>query len=147
MAILQVFKATFPSISYIFKDGTPAYFVRGMYCTDEESKIAELKAEIAKKHPHIYIDPNQTQIESENLDPMNALRNRIIAEYEAEKQKHAGNVHRDLGNSDQSQVTPASTVDFAAIIGGQPRLIPMAGSPARVVTPAAQASQAPASKK
>lgn len=98
MSTLRVFKATLPSVNYIFKNGKPAIFVNGMYTTDVPFEIEELDAEIATRHPHIFIDESMREIDSAKVDPIAALREKIIAEYKAKME--AATAHdNDLGNN------------------------------------------------
>jgi hypothetical protein len=67
-------------------NGKFLYFKNGELATADEEEIKELDAEIKRKHPHIYIDEGKKTITSEELlDPMAALKKRIIAEHEATK--------------------------------------------------------------
>lgn len=118
MSTLKVFKAHLPSINYIFTNGKPAIFVQGVYRTDSEWEILELEREIKLGHPHLYIDPLETEVDSEMIDPMNALRHKIIAEYKAEEAAKAGNPDRDMGTSDTQALKPGSTRDIAEAASG-----------------------------
>jgi hypothetical protein len=117
MSTLRVFKATLPSINYIFKNGKPAIFINGMYTTDVPFEIEELDAEIATRHPHIFIDEAMREIDSAKVDPIAALREKIIAEYKA-TMAAATDQDNDRGNSVQGQLKPASSVDIAAASAG-----------------------------
>ena len=117
MTMLRVFKSTIPSINYIFKNGKPAIFQHGVFRTNVEWEIKELEQEIAAGHPHIYIDDKEREIDSEMVDPMNALRSRIIEEFLA-SQKRALDPTNDMGTSDQSPVKPANSADVAAAAAG-----------------------------
>lgn len=117
MTTLRVFKSTFPSINYIFKNGKAAIFQQGVFRTDVEWEIKELEAEVAASHPHIFIDENEREIDSEMVDPMNALRAKIIADYIAQ-QAAATNPANDMGNSDQSPVKPSNSRDVAVAAAG-----------------------------
>lgn len=129
MSTLRVFKATLPSVNYIFKNGKPAIFVNGMYTTDVPFEIEELDAEIATRHPHIFIDESMREIDSAKVDPIAALREKIIAEYQA-TMAAATSLDNDLGNSTQGALKPASSVDIAAASAGGSG----AGLAARLVT-------------
>lgn len=120
MATLTVFQATMPSVNYIFGNGKPAIFVQGFYRTDVPWEIAELDAEIASHHPHIF-RPTKVEdqvIESDMLDPMTALRAKIIADYKAQEAA-ATHPSRDMGNTDQNaKLMPGNTMDIAAAAEG-----------------------------
>lgn len=117
MSTLRVFKATLPSVNYIFKNGKPAIFVQGVYTTDVVSEIEELDAEIAARHPHIFIDAAMREIDSSAVDPIAALREKIIAEYKA-TMASATSLDNDMGKSNQGPLKPASSVDVAAATAG-----------------------------
>jgi hypothetical protein len=96
----RVFKCAIRSCKYVFKDGSFGYFIEGRLTTDNEEHIAELEAEIKAKHPTIFIDEKDSVAETAQLDPMAALKKKIIAEYEASKASAPAGV--DAGNSDKS---------------------------------------------
>lgn len=93
----KLYKCSIPSCKYFFKDAHPAYFVEGRFATQDETEIAELDAEIKAKHPHIYIDSNETEADAAVQDPMSALKKKIIAEYVKGQE-----TLRNLGTSDDS---------------------------------------------
>ena len=117
MALLKVFKSNIPSINYIFPWGTVAAFQFGTYRTDMEKEIEHLEAEVKLNHPHIYIDETEREIDSAMVDPIHALRAKIIAEYEASRAR-AENPDQDLGKSDQSAVKPSNSRDVAVAMAG-----------------------------
>ena len=84
------------------------------YFTDDPGKIKELDAEIANKHPSIYVDQNRLQVDSSEIDPMAAMKKRIIEEYLAQQAAH-GDPNRDMGNTVQERLKPANTNDINAI--------------------------------
>lgn len=93
----RLFKCAVPSCKYLFQDGHAAYFTDGRYATQDEKEIEELEAEIKAKHPHIYIDANEKEADAAILDPMSALKKRIIEDY-LKEQTDAAKVN-DLGTS------------------------------------------------
>ena len=115
MATLRVYKSTVPSIVYICKNGKPCNFIQGVYRTDIEAEIQELDAEIALKHPQLYIDSNEREIDSELVDPVAALRASIIADYLATQAKVTDPEH-NMGSYAAGQVVPASTKNIASAI-------------------------------
>ena len=118
MTTLTVFKSTVPSITFIFANGKPAHFVQGTYRTAVDWEISALTAEVTQGHPHLFIDAAEKTIESDMIDPMNALRAKIIADY-LEEQARALNPSNNPGDSEQGSVKPASTRDIAdAAMGG-----------------------------
>lgn len=135
MATLRVFKCTIPSVNFIFANGKAAIFQYGVYRTNMEWEISELEKEIAAGHPHIYIDAAEREIDSEMVDPMNALRAKIIAEYVA-AQEAAIDPSNDMGTTEQQSVKPANSMDIAAGAAGgdgnstSARLVKLAASKA-----------------
>ena len=117
MTTLRVFKSTIPSVNFIFANGKPAIFQQGVYRTDVEWEIAELEKEVLAKHPHIFIDEKEREIDSEMVDPMNALRAKIISDYLAAQEK-ATNPMNDMGTTTQEPLKPASSRDVAVAAAG-----------------------------
>lgn len=114
---LHVFHTCLPSCTYVFKNGKPAHFIQQKYHTDVAWEIAELNEEIQARHPHIFIKPDEVTIDARHLDPMQALRDKIIAEYEAEQAKKLDPAN-DMGNSKQDAIKPANTLSVAAMAQG-----------------------------
>lgn len=136
MALLQVFQATLPSVNFILKNGKPIIFVNGVFRTDVDTEAAELDQEIKLGHPHIrrpLIEAERT-IESEMVDPMNALRASIIKEFLA-KQAAATDINNDMGKTEQTSVKPANSQDVASAMAG--------GSGAQLVSRLATITSAP----
>lgn len=117
MSTLRVFKATLPSVNYIFKNGKPAIFVQGKFCTDVPAEIAELDEEVANHHPIIFIDSAEREVDSAAVDPISALREKIIAEYKA-SMATATSPDNDMGESVQGALKPASTQDVVEAAAG-----------------------------
>ena len=117
MAILQVFKATLPSINYIFRNGKPAIFVQGKFATSIEAEIEEMKDEIAKGHPHIYVDKEDATVDSEMVDPIQALRAKIEAQIRAEMAA-ATDLSNDRGQTKQEPLKPSSSTDVMDAAAG-----------------------------
>lgn len=97
MAIQKLFKSRMPSCQYFFKDGSRADFVNGRFSTDDEEKIEQLDFELTKNHPHIYVDDNETEVDTEKQDPLEHLRTKFIAEYLASQKAKEGT---DFGASE-----------------------------------------------
>ena len=99
--ILTLFKSRADLMGHVFKSGKAVHFVQGRYATAAKTEIAELTAECEDGHPVFYIDPNETTIDSEQLDPFAALRAKIREEERA-KLLAATDPNRDLGATSQS---------------------------------------------
>lgn len=98
MSISYVFKSTIPSCTYVFKDGTILEFIGGKAATDNTDHAEEIMKEEIKnvgqgksKHPFIYVDENEQQIDSEALSPLEALKETLRKEI-AEENKVAMNL-------------------------------------------------------
>jgi len=117
MATATIFKASLPSVNYIFKNGKPAIFVAGKFATAVPAEIAELKAEIESGHPHIYIDEKEAEIDASKIDPIQALRATIEAEIRAQMAA-ATSLDNDMGSTAQDPLKPASSQDIAQAAGG-----------------------------
>jgi hypothetical protein len=109
----KLYKATLPSVNYIFKNGKPAIFVRGKFATEVAAEIEELDFEIAAGHPHIYVDKDEPEADSGNQNLLAGLRAQLEAEIRAEMAA-ASSLKNDMGNSEATKLIPASTVDIAA---------------------------------
>ncbi len=117
MSTLRVYKATLPSVNYIFRNGKPAIFISGKFCTDIPTEISELDEEVASGHPIIYIDSAEREIDSAKVDPIAGLREQIIAEYKA-SMAAATDLGNDMGASNQGALKPASTLDVIEATAG-----------------------------
>ena len=93
--MLHQFKSTIPSCKFILANGKNANFVGGIYRTDLEHEVVELKKEVELGHPFIdYLG----QISAADLDPVAILKRRAVEEYLA-AQKAAIDPSRDLGTT------------------------------------------------
>ena len=124
--ILHQFKADLPSCRYVFKSGKVAEFFSYMYRTKDPKEIEELNTEIAAGIGSIFIPEDGPTIDSEDLDPMNVLRKKFFAEFEASKAR-AENIGEST--STQNRVVPANTRNTAAVAG------PSISGAARIITP------------
>ena len=116
MTDAKLYKATLPSINYIFKNGKPAIFVRGRFSTNIRAEIAELDAEIAAGHPHLFVDKDEPIVAEPTTNEMLAgLRAQWEAEFRA-KMAEANQLSNDRGTSEVTKLVPGSTVDVAAAI-------------------------------
>lgn len=107
MTIKKVFKSTQPSIQYCFKNGKIAAFANFEYATELESEIAELQAEIGEegqgksRHPHLYVDPDKAEIDTEAMDPLEVIRKKAVEEY-IKTQARAMNASKNVSSYDNS---------------------------------------------
>lgn len=115
---LHVYNNRLPSCHYVFKDGSQATFVNGIYKTGNPYEIEQLDKEVRMNHPHIFIDKSTPAVVSAKLDadPMAALRDKLRAEIIAElKPKDMGS-NRTLGSG---ELVPAGTDKVQENVAGQ----------------------------
>lgn len=121
--MLRIFKCSILDCKYYTRKGKEIGFVGGKYITDNEDEVKELEAEIKEGHPHIYIDAKDKEISAEDVaDPMAALRAKIIAEYEANKQKEAEEIAkgvRDFGDTAKVATKPVSSSELVTAVGAK----------------------------
>jgi hypothetical protein len=109
--IVTLFFSHTPSMRIAFPDGSEASFIGSRYATDDADKIALLKSEIAKGIPSIYQKPDMMEIDEKELDPMEALKRKIIADAIA-----AGEIQAlTTSTSQQSPLKPASSSDLVDV--------------------------------
>lgn len=117
MAMLKLYKSTFPSIQYVMPDGGVVEFVAGRFATAAPKLIAQLDAEIAAGHPHIFIDKNEKEVDSEAMDPLEVVKRKAVADYIA-SQKAANAIGNDRGNSVQGPARLTNSQDVASASAG-----------------------------
>ena len=78
------FHSTFPTAKYIFKNGEIAQFQNGIYLTENPLKIEELTEEIKLGNPYLFVG-DKAVVTAEDMDPLAALKKKIIAEHEAKR--------------------------------------------------------------
>lgn len=103
MATLKLFKSRAHTMGYSFPNGHTVHFVAGMYATANKYEIEELTKECEAGHPTFYIDPAETEVESEALDPMAGLKMKAIQD-ERESLAIATNPLRDMGSTEQGKL-------------------------------------------
>jgi hypothetical protein len=141
MSQVYIFRNRISSCNYVFEDGTVANFVGGIYTTDDPMKAQELQNLVdgvqkkrdnkgnevfnaagenvwakTSKHPHIYQDEGVKTIDSAQLDPLWAIKEKLREELRAEMGLVDPN--RDMGNYEQGNLNPTSTQDIASASTG-----------------------------
>jgi hypothetical protein len=101
MAIQRLYKSTQNSLCYVFKDGTKAFFMRARFSTDIKEQIEELDAEVAKRHPMIFIDDKEREVDTDKVDPIEEIKRQAIAEYLASQNKALQRTN-DRGTTDRN---------------------------------------------
>lgn len=94
--VYQVYKSSLQSHTIIMPKGKQLRIFNYQYITDNEEEIEYLDYEISQGF--IYLE-KMDKVTSEDLDPMAALKRKIIADYEAEKAAAAAKVQNDLGTT------------------------------------------------
>ena len=117
MTIETLFKSNHSSIKYVFRDGSVAIFIHGKYSTANKKYIEELQNECELKHPHIFVDLKEKTIDTEKIDPISKLKEKLRAEI-LDDMARQSNPLNDFGKSDQGSFSPASTTDIAAVATG-----------------------------
>jgi len=97
--VKHAFKCTNINSQYLFKNGKAAPFIGGWYYTDVQSEIDELSAEIASGHPFFSIDENRKTVTAEEMDPLDSIKKKAVAEYLA-AQAAAINKSRNMGQTE-----------------------------------------------
>lgn len=90
MSVSAIFKSNLPYFQYLFKDGVAAIFIEGRYQTSDEQRIRELATEVGdvgkykSKHPYIFVDEDEQEVDSEALTPLELIK--LQAKEEARKE-------------------------------------------------------------
>lgn len=120
---LHVFKCRVPFNKYYLTDGRECEFIKepgtnqGVYYTNQQDIIDELNYQISKRHPLIFVDPNQKTIREEERDPEVRKRAQIVRELMADgwvKQDPTN----DMGNSVNGPLKVGTTSSMAAVAAG-----------------------------
>lgn len=121
MAIKKVYKCTMPSLNYVTRLGRNINFgPHQRYETDHPQEIEELEREVANKHPHILIDPHETEVDTTLQDrireaQLNAAKEVLEAHSkEQEEQKQAGQKVGSQASSNASIAAPLQPVGMNA---------------------------------
>ncbi len=103
MTMKRVFKSSLLSSVYLFKNGNPANFINGEYYTNIEEEVAELENEVRLGHPHIYMDPNRREVDTDKLNPIEEIKRQAVEEYLAKVAAGQGQ-GKDMGTSLENDV-------------------------------------------
>lgn len=106
MPVLKVFKSSIPSVNFVTSRGSTLVFKDGRYLTDNLKEIAELEDEIKSRHPHIYIDPAEKEVDTT-----------ILEEIEAAKRKAEADVLAKHGKAAETNVGAGQTMSPAKLLG------------------------------
>lgn len=116
------FRATYPSINYIFRDGQPAVFIGGKFATSNPMQILELRHEIKSGHPHI-VEMTAEEMKVQVLpgqDLMAGLKAKFFAEFLEDQKKQLSRLVNEPQVSVSAPVPlmPASSTSIAASAAG-----------------------------
>lgn len=117
-ALVNLYHNRIPNSRFVFKDGTDAVFTGGQFLTDDPKQISELDYEIANRHPSIYFDPENRQIDPISLDPVAQFKAKVIAEFLASQAAAIGNPNRDMGTAAAQRLVPSSSQSIAPVAAG-----------------------------
>lgn len=87
---------------YTFKDGHEAYFVGGVFYTQDPTEYAELMAEIRARHPLIHQVAGEEAVDLKEVDPVRQIEERAIAAYKAQVEA-ANKGDKDQGSTDPNE--------------------------------------------
>lgn len=110
--MLKLYKSSINSCKMHTQSGKEINFIKGRYATSDKKEIEFLDAEVEAGHPHIRVDPNETEIDSVQVDPLVAVKARAIAEYIAEQEAKVG---KDTGNTKQENKVVTSADALASV--------------------------------
>lgn len=120
MTVSAIFKSTIPSCTYVFKNGMTAVFISGKYMTSDKELIAEMAAEVGEigfnksKHPHIYVDENEAEVDSEALTPLEIIK--LQAKEEARKELLEEQAAAQARALNASKNTSESSIDAKSFV-------------------------------
>ena len=113
----HVFYSVIPSMQIIDSTGNPIIFVSGRFHTKDQRKIDFLNQMIADGTTSVFVRPDQLTMSDADLDPMEVLRKKHIAEYLAEQAKQL-DPESNVTESVQGPLKAASTTDIAPVAAG-----------------------------
>lgn len=115
--VMALFTNSMGNCRYTFKNGKDAVFMNGRYLTNNEDEVKELMEE-CKTSPFISINPDEPMVETKFIDPMEAIRAQVIAQYKAEQAAIAA-ATGDYGSTDQeTKLTVGTTKDVGGAASG-----------------------------
>lgn len=101
MAIVTLFKNRFGPVNVSTPKGEVLKFAAGRYFTQNKAHEKYLQQLADNNESGVYVDPNEKTVDTENLDPMAAIKAKIRAEIEADIKAGKHNV--------AAPVTPGNT--------------------------------------
>lgn len=80
MALQKIFKSTILSCRYFTRDGIAVNFMNGRFTTDNKRVEDELMEEVGEigrtksRHPFIFVDEQEAQLDTEALSPLELIK-------------------------------------------------------------------------
>lgn len=111
MAMAKVFKNRVPNCKVFHPNGRQITFIGGKHITQIEKDIKYLESLVAEGDPHVYIDPEEHEVDTEELTPegrMAKIKREAIQEFLAE-QARAANMVSNSVDKDKPQALNAGT--------------------------------------
>jgi len=150
MAIKKIFKCRIPNSNFVLASGKNIPFTGGRYITDDPYEIKELMKEIGEegsdksKHPHLYVDTKESQIDTTLQDRINAAKAKAVAEVLKEYETQNGVLIGGTASLPQETVvvTETAKVDVDPVTGLMVTQVESSKEEVKVVTPALPESAA-----
>lgn len=125
---LRLFRCTMPNSQFVTRAGKYVQFPDGIFTTNDPLEIAELEYEIARGHPHIFIDKNNVYVDD-------AFSPTALAERARLKEEVRQEVLRDMGyttsqNFQQAVQSSAGVQSLSGVTpaGANPKLLKILNS-------------------
>lgn len=116
--VMAVFRNTLPNSRMHFKNGKEIIFLNGEFLTNNKAEIDELMEEIQAGNPHLYIDPKRAVVDTKFVDPVAAIREKLLKELREQGKLIEGGA-ADYGTSDQNlKLNAGNTRDVASAMSG-----------------------------
>lgn len=111
MAIVPLFKNRFGAVNVSTPDGTVLKFAGGRYFTQDKAYIEYLTELAETKQSGVFIDKAEPEVDTENLDPMAAIKAKIRKDIEADIKSGKINAATPStpGNVEQAQLQNSTT--------------------------------------
>lgn len=110
MAIKKIFKSRSPRVAYTFQcNNRKIIFTHGNYFTSIPEEIEEFEKEIAMGNPMFYIDPQDSELDTEaEAKRIAALKAEAVAEY-LDSQNKLADPNTDMGTTGKQELKPVGT--------------------------------------
>jgi len=118
MAIQKIFKSTILSCRYFTRAGLAVNFMNGRFTTDNKEVEDELMQEVGEagrtksRHPFIFIDENEAELDTEALSPLELIK--LQAKEEARKELLAEMAAQQARAMDAGANVSSTSANFAS---------------------------------